>query len=104
VTFPWVSHAAWFYSQMVRWGQLKPSAANQAAALATYRPDLYRRALKTLDLKMPEHDVKLETRSAKTLGGFFDGRAFDSRKLEEYIAASLPVPSGDIQKDAVGMS
>ena len=104
VTFPWVSHAAWFYSQMVRWGQLKHSAANQAAACATYRPDLYRRALKTLDIKVPQHDVKLETRSAKTLGGFFDGRAFDSRKLEEYIAASLPIPSDDIQKDAVGMS
>jgi ABC-type nitrate/sulfonate/bicarbonate transport system substrate-binding protein len=104
VTFPWVSHAAWFYSQMVRWGQLKPSAANQAAALATYRPDLYRRALNTLDIKVPQHDVKLEARSDKTLGGFFDGRTFDSRKLEEYIATSLPISSGDIQKDAVGMS
>ncbi len=25
-TFPWKSHALWFYSQMVRWGQVAASA------------------------------------------------------------------------------
>ncbi len=45
-TFPWKSHALWFYSQMVRWSQVQASKANEAIARDTYRPDLYRAALK----------------------------------------------------------
>ena len=47
-TFPWVSHAAWYYSQMVRWRQVEHSDDKLAAARATYRPDLYRNALGAL--------------------------------------------------------
>ena len=28
-TFPWKSHALWFYSQMVRWGQVGHSAGER---------------------------------------------------------------------------
>ncbi len=45
-TFPWKSHALWFYSQMVRWGQIAHSKGNETVARETYRPDLYRAALK----------------------------------------------------------
>ncbi len=41
-TFPWKSHALWFYSQMVRWGQVQHSPENANIARETYRPDLYR--------------------------------------------------------------
>jgi len=80
--FPWTSHAAWFYSQMVRWGQTKESFSQARAACATYRPDLYREALASIRAAVPEFDEKLEE-------GFFDGRPFDAQKLPAYIAESL---------------
>jgi ABC-type nitrate/sulfonate/bicarbonate transport system substrate-binding protein len=43
-TFPWKSHALWFYSQMVRWGQVAHTPENVAITRDTYRPDLYRSA------------------------------------------------------------
>jgi len=59
-TFPWKSHALWFYSQMVRWGQVAHSAANAALARDTYRPDLYRAALKPLGVALPGANAKVE--------------------------------------------
>jgi two-component system, oxyanion-binding sensor len=44
-TFPWVEHALWFHSQMVRWGQLRLREEDVLRVRATYRPDLYRIAL-----------------------------------------------------------
>jgi ABC-type nitrate/sulfonate/bicarbonate transport system substrate-binding protein len=35
----------WAYAQMVRWGQLAPSAQAQRAAAEVFRPDLYRQCL-----------------------------------------------------------
>ena len=43
--FPWQSHSLWFYSQMVRWGQIGYSPALAEKARLVYRPDLYRAAL-----------------------------------------------------------
>lgn len=59
-TFPWVSHAAWYYSQMVRWHQVGHSEDKLAAARATYRPDLYRNALGSLVTDMPAGDTKVD--------------------------------------------
>lgn len=84
-TFPWTSHAAWFYEQMVRWGQASRSSEQLALACRTYRPDLYRAALETLDADVPLEDLRLESaaavcvRSSKGMlrfegGGFFDCR------------------------------
>jgi len=42
---PDVADAEWAYAQMVRWGQVAPSAAGQALAGNTFRPDLYRRSV-----------------------------------------------------------
>lgn len=72
-TFPWVSHALWFYSQMVRWRQIEFSAAYVAAARATYRPDLYRAALGSLIADIPVADVQADR--------FFDGTLFDASDL-----------------------
>lgn len=79
-TFPWVSHALWFYSQMVRWGQVAFDPEHVAQVRATYRPDLYRLALDKIT-NIPAVDAKVE------LGpdGFFDGVRFDSDDLPAYL-------------------
>jgi NitT/TauT family transport system ATP-binding protein len=76
-TCPWVSHALWFYSQMVRWRQVEMSDENCTAARATYRPDLYRIALASIVDELPRADSKSER--------FFNGETFDPTDLEAYI-------------------
>jgi ABC-type nitrate/sulfonate/bicarbonate transport system substrate-binding protein len=104
-SFPWQSHALWLYSQMVRWGQVAHTAANAAAARATYRPDIYRRALGPVGADLPAASAKVEgaltrpTPVASLSGrlvlgpdGFFDGRLFDPDDLDGYLrAVGVPV-------------
>jgi two-component system, oxyanion-binding sensor len=97
-TFPWKSHALWFYSQMVRWRQVQHSSENALIARETYRPDLYRSALKPLGIALPVANAKVEgaleratpvgsAGASLVLGpdGFFDGSLFDPDKLDAYI-------------------
>ena len=85
-TFPWVSHALWFYSQMVRWNQIEHSAEHVAAVRSSYRPDLYRSALAPLGIAMPATDIKVEgAASLDAADGFFDDRKFDPERLESYL-------------------
>lgn len=81
-TFPWISHALWFYSQMVRWGQIEFSEIDLEAVRTTYRPDLYRTALAPLNIALPQDDSRIEGPPH----GFFDGRPFDMSQLREYAA------------------
>jgi NitT/TauT family transport system ATP-binding protein len=103
-TFPWKSHALWLYSQMVRWHQVAASPANEAISRETYRPDLYRAALKPLGVALPSANAKVEgaLKTATPVGsagaslvlgpdGFFDGTVFDPDQLEAYIN-SRPTP------------
>lgn len=98
-TFPWQSHALWFYSQMVRWGHAKHTAENALRAAASYRPDLYRAAISALGVPVPAANSKVEgallhptpvgvNRGTLSLGpdGFFDGRIFDPALLDDYIS------------------
>ncbi|MGV1770855.1 CmpA/NrtA family ABC transporter substrate-binding protein [Agrobacterium vitis] len=100
--FPWASHALWFYSQMVLCGHVVHARERIATVLETYRPDLYRRALRPVFAAMPGANIKVEGAMAAAdyvgasngrllLGpdGFFDGRVFDPDRLEDYLAASL---------------
>jgi len=96
-TFPWASHALWFYSQMVRWGQIAPSPEAQQLARATYRPDLYRQALLNTDVQPPMTDFKTERTTDHHFSlpgedalsfaaeGFFDGKVFEPTAVDEYI-------------------
>jgi two-component system, oxyanion-binding sensor len=99
-TFPWQSHALWFYSQMIRWGHAARSPANQKIACDSYRPDLYRKAVKPLGIPVPGASLKVEgalkaplhagaSQSGLVLGpdGFFDGRIFDPELFTDYIDA-----------------
>lgn len=97
--FPWKSHALWYYSQMVRWGEVTASPANAERAAATFRPDLYRAALAPLNAPLPAEDYRRDgdqpaAHEIASLGGtmklgpnrFFDGAIFDPAGLDAYIA------------------
>lgn len=99
-TFPWRSHALWFYSQIVRWGQATYSKEGAQIARETYRPDLYRAAIEPMGVELPSANSKVEgalsgetltgaTRGRLSLGPdvFFDGSTFDPERLEEYLAS-----------------
>lgn len=98
--FPWKSHALWYYSQMVRWGEVAATPGNAALAAATFRPDLYRTALAPMGVSVPVEDHRRDGDRASpyqvpgTLGTvgmgpnlFFDGAVFDPAALDDYIAA-----------------
>lgn len=104
-TFPWQSHALWYYSQMVRWGHVAHSPANALIARDSYRPDLYRKALTAANLMVPAANMKVEGAlsgpvyvGASDVGlqlgpdGFFDGHIFDPDKLEHYLQNGTPNP------------
>lgn len=106
--FPWKSHALWFYTQMVRWGQVEHSDNNVAIARECYRPDLYRAALRPLGVALPGANAKVEgaldtatpvgsAGASLTLGpdGFFDGTVFDPDDLDAYVAAQRRRPGHD---------
>jgi ABC-type nitrate/sulfonate/bicarbonate transport system substrate-binding protein len=76
-TFPWTSHALWYYTQMVRWRQVELIAEHPALAAGTYRPDIYRAALAPLGVEMPREDAKAEA--------FFDDRVFDPADLVSWL-------------------
>lgn len=105
--FPWKSHALWYYSQMVRWGELAASPQAAAKAAACFRPDLYRNALAPLGGDIPIADSKVEGQRTEPQAipatptaiemlpdRFFDGAVFDPDALDAYIAeqhrADLP--------------
>jgi NitT/TauT family transport system ATP-binding protein len=77
-TFPWTSHALWYYTQMVRWRQVELVAEHPALAARTYRPDIYRSALAPLEVELPREDTKVEA--------FFDNRVFDPADLVSWLS------------------
>lgn len=105
--FPWQSHALWYYSQMVRWGELSGSPHAATLAASSFRPDLYRAAVAPLGVDLPLANSKLEgaRQQPGPIAGspahmtllpdrFFDGVVFDPAQLDAYIAgqhqADLP--------------
>lgn len=101
--FPWKSHALWYYSQMVRWGEVSPSPERAAIAAACFRPDLYRAAVAPLAAVVPAVDSKVEGLHASpaeqpALNGtlimgadrFFDAHTFDPDGLEAYLESQRP--------------
>ncbi|MDZ7925980.1 MAG: CmpA/NrtA family ABC transporter substrate-binding protein [Agrobacterium sp.] len=97
--FPWQSQALWFFSQMLRWGEVPADRRRDAAVIKAarnaYRPDIFRKAMKPLFVPVPGANLKLEgtlrapvhvgaSRSGLVLGPdcFFDGRVFDPETLD----------------------
>jgi NitT/TauT family transport system ATP-binding protein len=79
---PWPEHAAWFYSQMVQWGQTTQSPDQLARAMATYRPDIYREALLAADPAL-----QLPSARPAGVGQFFDNRSFDPAAIDRYLSS-----------------
>jgi nitrate/nitrite transport system substrate-binding protein len=97
-TFPWRSHAVWFLTQMVRWGQIEVPIDIGAVAAEVYRPDIYRDAAEGMELALPGSDYKTEgshprgwtlenatTSLAMGPDRFFDGGSFDPADPVDYI-------------------
>lgn len=95
---PWRSHASWFLSQMLRWGQVTQPQALEEIVNAVYRPDLYREAALRLGMPVSEHDIRCEgehpenwqleeTGASIEMGAdcFMDGRRFDPQQVIDYI-------------------
>jgi NitT/TauT family transport system ATP-binding protein len=82
--YPRPSQALWIYSQMVRWGQAHLSTAGMTAAAAAYRPDIYRMALGTTAMPLPDDDLRIE--GAVDGDRFMDGQVFDPARIGDYIA------------------
>jgi ABC-type nitrate/sulfonate/bicarbonate transport system substrate-binding protein len=74
-TFPEPAHAAWFYAQMVRWRQAELSKQNIERAMQCFRPEIYAETIGVQHSQLDE------------VGGFFDGRIFDPKQIESYLAA-----------------
>lgn len=102
--FPWQSHALWFYTQMVRWGQCALTMHNANLAAHAYRPDLFRRALAPIGAVLPGASSKVEgalkvptpagtVQGSLLLGpdGFFDGKVFDPDLLDDYIQSQVKI-------------
>ncbi|MEW8288322.1 MAG: CmpA/NrtA family ABC transporter substrate-binding protein [Candidatus Thiodiazotropha endolucinida] len=101
--YPWRSHAVWFMTQMIRWGQIEEPIDIHATAAEVYRPDIYRAAGKLLGIAAPTADHKLEgahhqnwklvESSVTTLLGadsFFDDSIFDPMSPLDYLK-SFPI-------------
>ena len=97
-TFPWKSHAMWFISQMIRWGQIETPIDIARTASEIYRPDIYREAVKSLGIPAPTVDMNTEGTHAEAwtlqdatapiaMGPdlFFNGDVFDPSEILSYI-------------------
>ncbi len=112
-TFPWVSHAVWFLTQMLRWGQIEKPIDIESIARRVYRTDLYRDAAEDLGIAFPEMEMKIEgTHEAAwpllrasaeiTMGPdrFIDGRVFRPDEpiayLESFEISAMRVRLDDL--------
>ncbi len=111
--YPWVSHAEWFLTQMLRWGQIEKPLRIEAAAAEVYRPDLYGDAAEALGIALPEIDRKQEGAHDRSwrldeatppiaMGpdAFLDGRLFQPEDpvgyLEHFEVSALRVRLDDL--------
>jgi len=58
--FPWRSHAAWFMTQIYRWGQVKEAMSFKDIVEKAYRPDIFREVAERGGHVYPLIDMKNE--------------------------------------------
>lgn len=84
-TFPWLSQGVWVGRQMQRWGQVGRQVNFNDVVREVYRPDIYRRAVASLDVALPAEDWRVEglanagDRALVGPDSFLDGTLFDMR-------------------------
>ena len=89
-SFPWHSHAAWYLSQMQRWGDVDASVNTKNIINDIYWVDFYRQVVNEMGLDSPainvkaegQHTVNWEIESLKgkqimSSDRFFDNKSFD---------------------------
>jgi nitrate/nitrite transport system substrate-binding protein len=104
-TFPWRSHAVWFVTQMLRWGQIEQPVDIATLVESVYRTDVYRDAAAELGVPTPLVDMKPEgvhespwllgeatTPIAMGPDAFLDGRIFDPDDPLRYVASFASPP------------
>lgn len=97
--FPWRSHALWFLTQMVRWGQISEAIDLRVIAEKVYRPDIFRQVAQQLDIPVLSGDYKVEgthgnawvppDNDERLLLGpdkFFDKQVFSPADLTDYLS------------------
>lgn len=91
-TYPYLSDAVWYLTQMRRWGQIpegKADAWYHDIAKKVYRPDIYLKAAKMLvdEGKAAKADFPWDTDGFRApQAEFIDGITFDGRKPNDYLA------------------
>jgi two-component system, oxyanion-binding sensor len=93
--FPWRSHAVWIITQMIRWGQVREPFDILALAERVFRPDLFRAALATAGIDLPNVDYKLEGETTS----FFGGERFDPQAAIGHLRG-LPIRSAGTDLEA----
>jgi nitrate/nitrite transport system substrate-binding protein len=92
--FPWLSHAEWFLTQMIRWGHLAQGIDIREAAAGVYLPDVYRQTAAALGITAPTVNYKSEGTHSLTrmLDGvahgpnlFIDNAPYDCDRPHEYL-------------------
>jgi nitrate/nitrite transport system substrate-binding protein len=90
-TYPYLSDAVWYLTQMRRWGQIsqaRPDSWYSQVAKDVYRPDLYLQAAKLLvaDGKAKKEDFPWDSDGYRApTAEFIDGVEYDGRKPNEYL-------------------
>jgi nitrate/nitrite transport system substrate-binding protein len=91
-TYPYLSDAVWYLTQMRRWGQIpegKADAWYHDIAKKVYRPDIYLKAAKMLvdEGRAAKADFPWDTDGFRApQAEFIDGITFDGRKPNDYLA------------------
>lgn len=80
--YPRKTQALWIYSQMLRWGQVRFSETEMAAATDAFRGDLYEAALgRDADLSPAQELIGGATDDDR----FLDGHVFDPARMQDYV-------------------
>lgn len=94
--YPYYSHAVWFMTQMVRWGQLTKPVDMKAVAEKVYRPDLFAAAAKEVGYAVPASPWKVDGKGKANQ--FLDGKVFDPSKAVDY-AYSFDIKTPAMKKE-----
>jgi len=81
-SFPWHSHAAWYISQMQRWGDVSDSINVKETINNIYWVDFYRQVISEMGFDSPTVNVKLEGQHAEKW-------EVDSQKGSQVMASDL---------------